>query len=133
MNRSRALWVVQGLLAAVFLFAGGSKLFTPVETLAEMSPFSGEFIFFIGVCEVLGAFGLVLPSALRVLPVLTPLAAVGLVAIMAGATASTLAVGGGPLALLPAAVGLLAALVVVGHRPQARRVGTTRRVLQPAH
>ena len=49
------------------------KLINPVEALA-MPPFSGEFIRFIGVCEVLGAFGLILPCALRILPVLTPLA-----------------------------------------------------------
>jgi hypothetical protein len=133
MNRNRALWIVQGLLAAVFLFAGGTKLITPVEELAAMSPFPGQFIGFIGVCEVLGAAGLVLPRALRVLPVLAPLAAAGLVVIMVGATASTLAVGGGPVALLPAAVGLLAALVAVGRRPRAPRAGITRRVLRPAH
>ncbi len=123
MNRNRALWAVQGLLAAVFLAAGGSK----------MSPFPGEFILFIGVCEVLGACGLVLPWALRVRRGLTPLAASGLVIIMAGAVASTLAVGGGALALLPAAVGLLAALVAHGRRSGVPRAGTATTVLRPAH
>ncbi len=85
MNRNRALWIVQGLLAALFLFAGGMKLITPVEVLSVMSPFPGEFIRFIGVCEVLGAVGLVLPWALRIRRELTPLAAAGLVPIMSGA------------------------------------------------
>src|SRR3954470_19623068 len=94
MNRNRALWIVQGLLAALFLFAGGMKLITPIEVLSAMSPFPGEFIRFIGVCEVLGAVGLILPYALSILPGLTALAA-GLAVIMVGATVTTLAIGGG--------------------------------------
>ena len=89
MNRNRALWIVQGVLAAIFLFAGAMKLITPVEVMAAMSPFPGEFIRFIGVCEVLGAVGLIVPLATRILPGLTALAAAGLVIIMAGATVST--------------------------------------------
>jgi hypothetical protein len=130
-NRNRALWVVQGLLAALFLFAGGMKLITPVEALA-MSPFSGEFIRFIGVCEVLGALGLILPCALRILPVLTPLAAAGLVVIMAGATVSTFALGGGLLAAPTVVLGLLAAVVTYGRRPQTPQIGTTRPALRLA-
>jgi hypothetical protein len=131
-NRNRALWVVQGLLAALFLFAGGMKLITPVEALA-MSPFSGEFIRFIGVCEVLGALGLILPCALRIFPVLTPLAAAGLVVIMAGATATMLVLGGGLLAAPTVLLGLLAVVVAYGRRPQAPLVGTVRPALRLAH
>jgi hypothetical protein len=133
MNRNRALWIVQGLLAALFLFAGGMKLITPVEMLSVMSPFPGEFIRFIGVCEVLGAVGLILPYALRILPGLTALAAAGLVVIMVGATVSTLAIGGGLLALPTLLLGLLAALVAHGRRQPLPRAGLTRPVLQPAH
>jgi hypothetical protein len=133
MNRNRALWIVQGLLAALFLFAGGMKLITPVEMLAVMSPFPGEFIRFIGICEVLGALGLILPYALRIFPVLTPLAAAGLVVIMLGATVTTLAIGGGLLALPTLVFGLLAALVVYGRRPLAPQATVTRPSLQPAH
>ena len=133
MNRNRALWIVQGLLAALFLFAGGMKLITPVEVLSAMSPFPGEFIRFIGVCEVLGAMGLILPYALRILPGLTALAAAGLVVIMVGATVSTLAIGGGLLALPTLLFGLLAALVAYGRRQPLPRAGLTRSVLQPAH
>ncbi len=133
MNRNRALWIVQGLLAALFLFAGGMKLLTPVAVLSAMSPFPGEFIRFIGVCEVLGAVGLILPYALRILPALTSLAAAGLVVIMVGATATTLAIGGGLLALPTLLLALLAALVAYGRRPPLPHAGMTRSVLQPAH
>jgi hypothetical protein len=133
MNRNRALWIVQGVLAALFLFAGGMKLITPVEVLAVMSPFPGEFIRFIGVCEVLGAVGLILPYALRILPGLTALAAAGLVVIMVGATVSTLAIGGGLLALPTLLLGLLAALVAYGRRSALPPAAMTRSVLQPAH
>ena len=118
MNRNRALWIVQGVLAAIFLFAGAMKLITPVEVMAAMSPFPGEFIRFIGVCEVLGAVGLIVPLATRILPGLTALAAAGLVIIMAGATVSTLAIGGGVMAAPTLVFGLLASCVAVGRRPQ---------------
>ena len=63
-----ALWVIQGLLAALFLFAGGFKLATPVSELSRVAaPLSGTFLKFIGVCEVLGALGLVLPGSASVL------------------------------------------------------------------
>src|SRR5215213_4158768 len=133
MNRNRVLWIVQGLLAAVFLFAGGMNLITPVAVLAAMSPFPAEFIRFISVCEVLGAVGLILPYALRILPGLTALAAAGLVVIMVGATVSTLAIGGGLLALPTLLLGLLAAVVAYGRRQPLPRAGLTRSVLQPAH
>ena len=120
MNRNRALWIVQGVLAALFLFAGGMKLITPVEVLAVMSPFPGEFIRFIGACEVLGALGLVLPWALGIRRELTPLAAAGLVIIMIGATGSTLAIGGGVLALVDVVIGVLAAMAVYSRREALR-------------
>jgi len=77
--------------------------------------------------------GLILPYALRILPGLTALAAAGLVVIMVGATVSTLAIGGGLLALPTLVLGLLAALVAYGRRPQGPYIGTTRLELQPAH
>jgi hypothetical protein len=133
MNRNRALWIVQGLLAALFLFAGGMKLITPVAVLSVMSPFPGEFIRFIGVCEVFGAVGLILPYALRILPGLTALAAAGLVVIMVGATVSTLIIGGGLLALPTLLLGVLAALVAYGRRPQLSHTRVARPVLRLAH
>ncbi len=112
-----ALWIVQGLLAALFLFAGGMKLALPLEALTAQMPLPGLFLRFIGVAEVLGAIGLVLPGLLRIRPGLTPLAAAGLVIIMIGATVLTLATTPGDaagMALIPLVVGLLAAFVAYG-------------------
>jgi hypothetical protein len=111
---STRLWIAQGVLAAVFLFAGGMKLVTPADILAAQSHLPGAFIKFIGACETLGALGLVLPGLFRVQQRLTPLAAAGLVVIMIGAVVTTIIQGQGPLAIIPAVVGLLAAYVARG-------------------
>jgi hypothetical protein len=121
-RRSAALWVIQALLAALFLFAGGMKLVVPLEQMAGPVALPGAFLRFIGVAEVLGALGLILPGLLRIRPVLTPLAAGGLIIIMAGATVVTLVAGGGAGALVPLVVGILAAVVLRGRAP-ARRPG----------
>ncbi|CAN5787291.1 hypothetical protein BH20ACI3_BH20ACI3_37590 [soil metagenome] len=110
------LWIIQALLALLFLFAGGTKLVLPIEVLTSMGspnaiPLPGLIIRFIGVCEVLGALGLILPGLLRIRPGLTSLAAAGLVIIMIGATALTFAGDGFAMALPPLVVGLLAAFV----------------------
>jgi hypothetical protein len=115
-----ALWVVQVLLALAFVFAGGMKLISPDEVLTAFYPFPAPFIRFIGVCELLGAVGLVLPGLLRIRQGLTPLAAAGLAIIMAGAVATTLAIGGGTAALMPLALGVLAVFVTYGRRPWLR-------------
>jgi len=109
-----ALWIVQGLLALIFLFSGGMKLVMPLAVLTEQMPLPGLFGRFIGTAEVLGAIGLILPGLLRIRPGLTPLAAAGLVIIMIGATVITLASGEVVLALIPLVVGLLAAFVAYG-------------------
>jgi DoxX-like protein len=108
-----ALWFVQILLALLFLVAGGTKLALPIEALGLPFVLPAVFVRFIGMCEVLGALGLILPGALRIRIELTPLAALGLTTIMFGATMFT------PpdelqLAILPASVGLLAASVAYG-------------------
>ena len=73
------------------------------------------FLRFIGVCELLGGLGLILPSVLRIKPGLTPLAAAGLVIIMIGAVSITLAGGGSVgMASFPGVVGLLAGFVAYG-------------------
>lgn len=95
-----ALWIVQGLLALLFLFTGGMKLVLPLEVLTAQSPLPGWFVRLLGVAEVLGALGLILPGLLRIRPGLTPLAAAGLVIIMSGATGLTLAGGAGAGALV---------------------------------
>ena len=109
-----ALWIVQGLLALIFLFTGGMKLVLPVEEMTKQIPLPGLLLWFIGVAEVLGAIGLILPGLLRIRPGLAPLAAAGLVIIMIGATVITLAVGDVAMALVPLMVGLLSAFVAYG-------------------
>ena len=126
-----ALWIIQGLLAALFLFAGGVKLVLPLEKLAMPMPLPGLFVRFIGVAEVLGAIGLILPELLRIRPGLTPLAAAGLVIIMIGATVFTVAGGDLAPALIPLVVGLLAAFVAYGRwRLAPRRVSSHPTALQ---
>lgn len=71
---STALWTIQGALAAIFLFAGVSKLVMPTETLTQGTGLPALFLRFIGVCETLGAAGLVLPGVLRMHRELTPIA-----------------------------------------------------------
>ena len=124
------LWIVQALLALVFLCAGGMKLVTPLEVLhAQLPlPLPGVFIRFIGVCEVLGAVGLLLPGLTRIRPELTSLAARGLVLLMVGAAMFT------PpedlsLAAIPVVLGLLAAFVAYGRAP---RTAQRRTALQAA-
>ena len=109
-----ALWIAQGLLAAIFLFAGGMKLILSIEEMTKQLPLPGLFLRFIAVCEVLGAIGLILPWLLGSRPGLTPLAAAGLVIIMIGATALTLATAGITMALILLVVGILAAFVAYG-------------------
>ncbi len=92
------------------------KLVLPLETMTAQMPLPGLFLRFIGVAEVLGAIGLILPGLLRIRPGLTPLAAAGLVIIMIGATVLTLAGGDVAPALIPLVVGLLSAFVAYGRR-----------------
>ena len=113
MRKNTLLWVVQGMLALLFLFAGGMKLALPLEAMKGPIELPGLFLRFLGVAEVLGAVGLVLPALLGIRPRLTPLAAAGLVIIMMGATVIT-AMGAVAPALVPLAVGLLLAFVVYG-------------------
>jgi uncharacterized membrane protein YphA (DoxX/SURF4 family) len=120
------LWVVQGLLAALFLFAGGMKLIVPIEALTMPVALPGAFLRFVGVAEVLGAIGLVLPGLLKVRQELTPLAAAGLVVIMIGATVVTAMGGTFAPAILPFFVGVLCASVAVARRRQASDVATRR-------
>jgi hypothetical protein len=109
-----ALWIVQALLAALFVFAGGVKLVLPLDKLTGPVPLPGSFIRFIGVAELLGGLGLILPGLLRIRPGLTPLAALGLLIIMIGATVINL-MGGDPIsATITVVVGLLTLFVAYG-------------------
>jgi len=109
-----ALWIVQGLLALLFLFAGVMKLIMSVEEMTRDVQLPGPFLRFIAVAEILGAIGLILPALLRIKPGLTPLAAAGLAIIMIGATVVTMTYMGAAMALFPLVVGLLAVFVAYG-------------------
>ena len=109
------LWIIQGLLALVFMFAGVMKFVTPIEEMTKQVPLPGLFLRFIGLAEVLGAIGLILPGLFRIQTGLTPLAAAGLAIITVGATVVTLMTGGGAMALIPLVVALLSAFVAYSH------------------
>lgn len=113
------LWIIQILLALLFLFAGGMKLVTPADTLQAQAPpeairFSQWFMTFIGVVEVLGGLGLILPGITRKWKGLTALAAVGLTILMIGAVVVSVMSGGVMAGLVPLITGLLCAFVAYG-------------------
>jgi hypothetical protein len=128
-----ALWVVQGLLAALFLFAGVMKLVLPIEALKGPVEFPGWFMRFIGVAETLGGLGLILPGLLRIAPGLTPLAAAGLAIIMIGAVVITLVGGDVVVAGIPLLVGLLAVFVAYGRWRVAPHRGKEPHVSRPRY
>ena len=117
------LWVAQGVLAAAFFAAGLMKVTSPIEQLQANMPWvsgaMGPFVRWIGAVEVAGAVGLILPSATRIQPRLTVLAAVGLVLVMAGAAATHLARGEFAGLGAPVVIGLLAALIAWGRSKKA--------------
>lgn len=98
-----ALWILQILLAVVFVMAGAMKLMQSKEQIAEKMAWANDFspgqIKLIGLAELLGALGLVLPGLTGILPILTPLAAAGLALTMVGAAVVHLRRGEGPMAV----------------------------------
>ncbi|MCP4420914.1 MAG: DoxX family protein [Chloroflexi bacterium] len=113
-----ALWIVQGLLAVAFLMVGGMKLMQPKEKMAEkmawVEDFSQNTIWGIGLVEILGAIGLILPLALDIVPVLTGIAAIGLVLTMIGAAMTHVRRGEMQMLMPNVILGLLAAFVAYG-------------------
>ena len=113
-----ALWIVQGLLAVAFLMAGSMKIMKPKEELIEQMAWVEDFapntIKGIGVLEVLGAIGLILPWALTIVPELTGIAAIGLLLTMVGAVVTHLRRGETQMMVPSVVLGLLAAFVAVG-------------------
>ena len=85
------LWILQVLLGLLFIFAGVMKFVMSVAEMNAQAPVAlpGILLHFIGICEILGGLGLILPSLLRIEPRLTSLAALGLAIIMVGATVIT--------------------------------------------
>lgn len=112
-------WVLSGLLAALYLAAGTMKLLQPRERLLAsgnmnwVEEFDGSQLKGLGAVELLGAAGLVLPWALDIVPVLTPVAAVGLAVLQAGALRTHLRRGEKPLLPLNAVLLVLALVVAV--------------------
>jgi uncharacterized membrane protein YphA (DoxX/SURF4 family) len=113
------LWVLQVLLAILFLFSGSMKFVMSVEEMTRQMPLPGWFLHFIGCAEILGGIGLVLPGILRIRTGLTPLAASALVVIMIGATALNLHVGQRGFALMTVVIGLLLVFVALNRRRMA--------------
>ncbi len=117
------LWVAQVLLAAAFGMAGVMKSTMPIVDLAQAMKWPGEvppaLVRFIGLSELAGAIGLVLPAITRIKPGLTPLAASGLVLVMI--LAAIFHITRGELAMLPGPIvlGLLAAFVAWGRSTRA--------------
>jgi uncharacterized membrane protein YphA (DoxX/SURF4 family) len=110
-----AIWILQSLLALGFLAAGLIKLSQPKEKLQQSmawtESFSGPMVKVIGALELLAALGLILPAATGILPVLTPLAATGLVIVMAGAVITHARRGEVPVIVVNVVLLLLAAVV----------------------
>jgi len=115
------LWIIQILLTLLFLFAGGTKLFMSEAALKQMAPPNSIvlpilLLRFIGLCEVLGALGLILPGITRIRRGLTPLAACGLLIIMIGAVVISVMGLGAAAAITPLVAGVLCAVVAYGRR-----------------
>ncbi|MER7585537.1 DoxX family protein [Kitasatospora sp. NPDC097691] len=116
-----ALWIVTGLLAAAYLAGGAFKLAVPKERIAAagqsgkwVEDFGAGGVKAIGAVEVLAAVGLVLPAVLDIAPVFVPLAALGLVLLMAGAAVVRLRRREYKLVAVDVVYVLLAAFVVWG-------------------
>ena len=122
------LWILQILLGLFMAVASGlPKLIVPVEQLPMPIPIPGPLLLFIGVAEIAGGLGLILPGLLRIRPGLTPLAAAGLGLVAIGGMAYQIAAGEPGNAVFALAIAVLCALVgygrwqVVPHRARPRR------------
>ncbi|WP_395245010.1 DoxX family protein [Agromyces sp. MMS24-K17] len=119
-----ALWIVNGLLALAFIAAGAMKALRPKPALVASGmgwadDFSDPVVKLIGIAEVLGGIGLVLPLLLSIAPVFAPIAAVCLTIVMVGAIVVHVRRHENPtpsvvLAVLSAASAVLGFVVVLG-------------------
>lgn len=126
------LWVLQVLLGLFMALASGvPKLIVPIEQLPMPIPIPGPFLTFIGVAEIAGGLGLILPGLLKIRPGLTPLAAAGLSLIAIGGMAYQIAAGEPGNAVFAAVIALLCAFVAYGRwQLVPHRARTQPRVLQ---
>jgi hypothetical protein len=113
MRTNKLLWTVQIVLAALFVFSGVFKLVMPPAAFNGPFTLPVGFIRFIGVAELLGGIGLVVPFLTKIHPELTPAAAAGLTI---GATVLTAATMSAAPAVVPLIVGLLTTSVAYGRR-----------------
>lgn len=132
---NKVVWVLQILLALAFIMPGGTKLFTPVFKMVEMhmlqpgqSPVPMRIL---GLLELMGVVGIILPWALKKLPVLTPIAAVGFAIVMVGAL--FVHGGMGDYKTFPMLIAIfVAAVIVAWYRFKGLRQGSPGMVNQPA-
>jgi hypothetical protein len=115
-----ALWIIQGLLALVYLAAGGLKVVRPREQLVASGNFdwmkdsSDTGVKAVGLVEILGALGMILPWLTGIASILTPIAAIGLVVVQVGALRVHLVRKEGKSLPVNLLLLLLAAFVAVG-------------------
>jgi uncharacterized membrane protein YphA (DoxX/SURF4 family) len=111
------IWIIQSLMAVLFTFHGLAMFNPPAavqESVVKKMGYSLPFLKIIGTLEVLGGLGLILPSWTRIMPILSPLAALGLVIIMIGAAVSHTRQGEGKQTVATSVVTLLVAFVAIG-------------------
>jgi uncharacterized membrane protein YphA (DoxX/SURF4 family) len=111
------IWIIQSLMAVLFVLHGIAMFNPPAavqESVVKKMGYSLPFLKIIGTLEVLGGLGLILPSWTRIMPILSPLAATGLVIIMIGAAASHARQGEGKQTVATSVVTLLVAFVAIG-------------------
>lgn len=124
-KQNKLVWAVQTLLCIAFLTTGGMKLVMPMEALVALMTWPEKmpeaFVRLIGLAELLGALGLVLPMLTGIRPILTSYAAFGLMALMIGALGYHLMLFQGGMLLPSALLGSMAAYVGVRRMPQRER------------
>jgi hypothetical protein len=109
---NRTLWVVQWLLGLFFVLASAMpKLLLPPEMLPMPIPVPRALMVFIGVAELAGGLGLILPGLFRIMPILTPLAGAGLALVCLGGAVYQLMAGEPGNAIFAVVLGLICAVV----------------------
>lgn len=116
-SKNITLWIIQTLLALLFIFTGTLKLVLPLDVLMAQTPLPGLAIRLIGLLELIGAFGLILPGIFKMSKGLTSRAALGLIILMIAAAISTVVTMGWILAILPIVIGALLIPIACGRWP----------------
>jgi len=116
------LWTAQILLACMFIMAGFTKITTPIDELRQIMSWVNDFpiffVRFVGIAELLGALGLILPSLLRLRPILLPLSALGLTVVMFSALIYHIVKGEYNALLMNCILGGLAFFIAWGRNPK---------------